>query len=597
MKKFYTLMVVLLLVSFEAAGQQSFVKMSRPKAFKIVTTAASGQVDFGYCPGAFYSAAEGVANYYAILTSVPSNYNSNDGSVVMESAGWALMLDLYGEASSPIAVPAGVYRASEDSEICTYYPEYTFAAYQDENGNIQNYPVVSDIVVTYLETGEVQMETEVNVDGKNVRMVFTGVIEFANTNEESGVLPEFHEDLNLNVSGTFAWYYGNLYQNNTGNMLVNLYEGDYDKETGGHTGVGYCLQLCLFDVLFTDPKSAKVMPGTYKMARSLERDTWFPGVVVDYMGVTMIMGTFCQKHDKEGNYSYAYVSDGTVVIENAENGQLKFTVDLVTESGHTIKASYVGTVPVTDMSDDKRGAIISTLQEDYQLNLDGIDVARVWKMDNINGCGRFYMDIGSPSGMDEYVEKNGGDIFRIDMLTEPDAPMFDSGVYTVMEDKYDQYYKPFRLRRGFFEDGGDLRGTRWFHFEEGRYMVADGLAPAYAGEVSVKRQPDGNYQVDIDVFDDGGFNITGSWNGPIKCMFDVPAGISESLAEAEFTFVDEETLLLGNVGATDVIGVYAVNGQKVRSFVGTGTISLNGLPQGIYVVKATGKKNFKVIKR
>ena len=597
MKKVLLILSLMLTIITPMTEQHAWTKMMRPLQLPTIKADAAAKVDFGYCPGAFYAANEGVGNYYMILTSVPSTYDSSDGSITMQSEGWSLVLDLYAAPTSPISLPTGTYVASEDCSVGTFYPEYSFAVYQDEQGNGMLYSIHSDVKVTSIENGILKVETEVMVNNTPTQMVFVGNIPFTDTNDNGNLLPEFYENLDLQFNGSFAWYYGNLYQANTGNLLVNLYEGDYDKETGGHTGVGYCLQLCLFDILFSNPKNAKVMPGTYTVARNFARDTFYPGMPVDYLGVTVIMGSFCQKHAADGSYTYAFVSDGQVVIEDAGDGQFKFTVDLLTEDGYTIKGTYTGTVPVTDMSDDQRGAVISTLEQDYELTLDGIPVARVWKMDEVNGCGRFYLDIGSPSGLDEHVVKNGGDIFRIDMLTEPGAAMFESGVYTVMEDKYATSYAPNKLLRGFFEDGGDLRGTRWFHFEEGRYMVADGLAPAYDGTVSLYRQENGHYKIDIDVYDDGGFNISGQWTGPIECMFDVPSGIDSPTQEAAFTYVDAETIILGQVGASDVVKIYAPNGVLVKTLTGTGTICLSDLPKGIYMVKATQKKTFKVIKR
>lgn len=595
-----TALICVLLMGVSTMGAQNILprlKFAKPKAYTQVTANDTERVDFAYCPGAFYANNDGVGNYYFILTSVPSSYSAEDGSVTLEGAGWSMMLDLYGAPTSPIALPEGVYTASEGFEQGSFYPEYSYALYQNAQGEVAFYPVDNDITVSTTPSGLLMVETSIDVNGVDTKMVFTGQIEFSDTNSDDSVLPGFYENLDLDFNGSFAWYYGNLYEANTGNMLVNLYEGDYDKETGSHTGVGYCVQLCLYDVLFSNPKEAKVMPGTYKMERSFARDTFFPGMPIDYMGTTLIMGSFVQKHAADGSYSYAYISDGEVVIEETADGNLKFTLDLVTDHGYTVRGEYVGTVPVTDMSDDKRGAVISTLQEDYQLTLDSIPVARIWKQDDINGCGRFYMDIGSPSGLDEYVEKNGGDIFRIDMLTEQGAGMFSSGVYTVMEDKYDIYYAPFKLRRGFFEDGGDLRGTRWFHFKEGSYMVADGLAPAYAGTVSLQYKGNDVYHVVIDVYDDGGFNITGEWTGPVQYMFDVPTGIAQSMGEAEFTFIDNETILLGNVAQNEKIQLFNMSGQCVATHCGNGTISLAQLPKGIYLVKADNKKTFKVVKR
>lgn len=596
MRKFLLLILVLGLNLFSAAAQTKLTRQFASRAMNAQIKVTDVD-ELGFCPGAFYANNDGVGNYYIILTSVPSNYDSSDGSIELSDAGWCLMLDIYGDPTTPIEIPAGTYVASEDCVAGTYYPEYSYAFYQNEEGEGEAFDLVGDIKVAVDENGLYTIDAMVDHASGPMPARFIGNLNFTDTNGESELLPTFKENLDLKFTGSFAWYYGNLYQANTGNMLVNLYDCEFDEETGSHTGIGYCLQLCLFDILFKDSKEAKVQEGTYTMARNFQRDTWFPGMPVDYLGTTLIMGSFCQKHAADGSYSYAYMSEGTVVIEDLENGEFKLTVDLLTDAGCTIKGEYVGVIPVTDVSEDNKGAVISTLEQDYELTLDSIPVARVWKYEEVNGCSRFVMDIGSPSGLDEWVEKNGGDIFRIDILSDAGAEMFNSGTYTVMEDKYATSYAPGKLLRGFFEDGGDLRGTRWFHFEEGRYMVADGLAPAYGGEVKIQYLGQSRYKVDINVVDDGGFQITGAWTGPIECQFEVPTGIERSQAEPQFTYYDNETVLLGKVAPTDRICVYSTDGTLVKTQIGNGTIRLNNLPKGIYIVRASHQQTFKIMKR
>jgi hypothetical protein len=128
-------------------------------------------------------------------------------------------------------------------------------------------------------------------------------------------------------------------------------------------------------------------------------------------------------------------------------------------------------------------------------------------------------------------------------------------------------------------------------------MIADGLAPAYGGTVSLVHQGDNVYKIDIAVVDDAGFNITGEWTGPVVAMFEVPVGIENALADAEYTYLDKETILLGNVAADEYVNIYATNGALVKSQVGNGTISLSHLPKGVYLVKAANKNTFKVAKR
>lgn len=599
MKKIALLLSLVLTCVFSMSAQQKFTKALKPKITIDPGVIGGSTIALPHLAGAFYAEDGGIGNYYFIATSVESEFNSETGAIELYEAGWSIAFDLYAAPSSPIKIPLGEYVVSDSGEEFTCHPEYCYAMYINANGDMESYQFNSNVIVSKNEKGQTEFKATIDQGGKTTTFIFTGDPAFEETNSSQGVLPRFRENLDLNFTGSLGYYDGNLFQSNTGSLRLNLYDCEFDGETGSHTGVGHCLQLSLFNILFGDPKNAKVRAGVYKMARNFAKETWFPGMEIDYMGMTTIMGTFCQRHDANGNFSYCFIADGTVVIEELGDGIYKITVDLTTDEGYYIRGTYEGAITrIIDQSDDQKGAVISTLEEDLELDLNGIDTARVWKTDDINGCSRFYLDIGSPSGRDEFVAKNGGDIFRIDMLTELGSGYFPCGVYTVMEENYKQYYKPFALRRGFFEDGGDLRGTRWFHFtEDGRYMIADGLAPAYGGTVTLSIQPDGNYKIDIAVIDDAGFNITGQWTGPVVAMFDVPVGIDKALAEAEYTYLDSETILLGNVAANEAVNVYATNGALVKSQMGNGTISLSNLPKGVYLIKATNKQTFKVAKR
>lgn len=599
MKRITLLLSLVLLCAFNMSAQQHFTKALKPKVSIDPGLIGGANVNLSHLAGAFYAEDGGIGNYYFIATSVQSKYDPNTGGIELYEPGWSVAFDLYATPSSPAQIPLGTYKLSDACTEFTCHNEYCYAMYLDVNGNVEVYEFNNDVTVTTNSNGITEIKGSINQNGKTTTFVFTGQPTFEETNSNQGVLPRIREHLDLDFTGSLGYYDGNLFQSNTGSLRLNLYDCQFDTESGSHTGVGHCLQLSLFNILFGDSKNAKVKEGTYTMAQNFAKNTWYPGLEIDYMGMTTIMGTFCQRHAADGSYTYCFMAEGTVVIDELENGNYKIDVDFKTDEGYTVKGSFEGPITrIIDQSDDEKKAVISTLEEDLELDLAGIDTARVWKADDINGCSRYYLDIGSPSGRDEFVAKHGGDIFRIDMLTELGRGFFPSGIYTVMEENYEQYYKPFALRRGFFEDGGDLRGTRWFHFlEDGSYMIADGLAPAYGGTVSLVQQGDNVYKIDIAVVDDAGFNITGEWTGPVVAMFEVPVGIENALADAEYTYLDKETILLGNVAADECINIYATNGALVKSQVGNGTISLSNLPKGVYLVKAANKNTFKVAKR
>lgn len=54
----------------------------------------------------------------------------------------------------------------------------------------------------------------------------------------SDVYPQISTDINTTFHGGIGYYYGNLMDSKTGNMVLNLYDGEYDTETGGMTGKG-----------------------------------------------------------------------------------------------------------------------------------------------------------------------------------------------------------------------------------------------------------------------------------------------------------------------------------------------------------------------
>jgi hypothetical protein len=105
------------------------------------------------------------------------------------------------------------------------------------------------------------------------------------------------------------------------------------------------------------------------------------------------------------------------------------------------------------------------------------------------------------------------------------------------------------------------------------------------------------YAVDINVFDDAGYNITGKWSGQVLPQFELPAGIGSLEQAPTYTYLDKETLLLGFVKPADQVNVYDMSGKKVWSKLGATKVSLKDMPKGVYVVKVGTCEPIKMIKR
>ena len=48
-------------------------------------------------------------------------------------------------------------------------------------------------------------------------------------------------------------------------------------------------------------------------------------------------------------------------------------------------------------------------------------------------------------------------------------------------------YAPYKMTRGYFDNVGGRTGTRYEHFEKGRYCVVDSFAFVYSGRVGVEQ--------------------------------------------------------------------------------------------------------------
>ena len=125
-------------------------------------------------------------------------------------------------------------------------------------------------------------------------------------------------------------------------------------------------------------------------------------------------------------------------------------------------------------------------------------------------------------------------------------------------------------------------------------MVADGHAPAYYGTVDLRYISADSVKVIIDVIDDGGYAITGTWTGPVEYMYDLPVGIEDQLTAPEFTWKDKATVLLGGVRPTDRVAVYTANGVEVMNRQGASSLDLGHLNPGMYIIKVGARPAIKI---
>lgn len=595
------LIVILAIIAGTALSANATLLKQKPisKSLNAVSRAAASLPEsMLQCISAAYDPVDDdIADYYIILIdNENATWTKEDG--VKMTNGFALYIDLYAPAGTPIKLTDGTYTASTENTSMTYDPDYSYMTYFDESGaEAGDYSLAGDITVEQTMAGVYKITATIE-GGQTI--TFSGAVSFTDGTIPPSVYNQIRRDLDLTLTGALAYYDGNLYKSNTGAMYINLYDHAFNDQTGGMTEDGFSLALMVFGKLWADSKTATLDPGTYTMTRDFKRHTWYPGIEVDYMGTTVLLGTYAKERNSSrytDGYGYSYLSEGTIVIEDAGNGAFRITVDGVTTLGNTVKATFEGTVPVIDQAVPNTSSAISTLEDDVQLDLSPIPVCRIFNSGVVNDNQCFIVDIGSPAGRDNITE---GDIMRMEFVLPGGTQHLQEGTYTVMDEKYDSYYEPFKLTRGRFVEaasgGTDLSGTRYMHFEEGRTLIMDHHAPAAAGTVGVTHNSDDTYTFDIALMCDAQFHIDGTWTGPMVYMYDpnlITTGIDDVLTDdssIEIQWIDNNTILVNGVDPTNVnITIYNAQGIKMACDIDSGRIGLGNLQSGIYILQINEK--------
>lgn len=332
MKKSLLLITFLLsVITMPMAAQKKFVKLNSQMTLvkknnlggNLLGVPAKAKSDFLttqvaaiYSPSSA-SGVTGFENYYLIISDKNNVvYDFNNGTISASNAVVA-SLDLYAPDGTGIELPAGTFGESGS----TYYGT--------DNSFVQNYNTEGEAGADVAVTGDITVNKTANgvyvvsfADENGNTYSYEGELSFTNiAGGSSTVYPQITTDIETTFKGGIAWYHGNLMDSNTGNMILDLYDGEYDPETGKMNSTGHDMTINLFNRLFGDPKEATLVPGTYTVARNFHKDTFFPGMEIDYNGVTVLMGTYVKRRKSmsglDSDYDYCYIADVIVVVPSA----------------------------------------------------------------------------------------------------------------------------------------------------------------------------------------------------------------------------------------------------------------------------------------
>ena len=481
-------------------GADAAVAGRRKAAAAQAVTNINNSVMLAYYPAAG-SGAKGYENYYLVLSDKEDvSYNVNEGQIKAKNATVA-ELDLYAPEGTGIDLPAGTFAASEGNLY--YNPELTYVENFDDKGNSDGgVDIASDITVSKAENDGIVTYTLSFSDDNGTQYSYVGDMVFNNMSAgSSDVYPQISTDINTTFHGGIGYYYGNLMDSKTGNMVLNLYDGEYDTQTGGMTGKGHDLVINLYNRLFGDPKTATVVPGTYTVARNFKVGTFFPGMEIDYNGMTVVMGTYVKRRKAvtgmDTDYDYCYITNGTITIADGEKeGTFDITVDCTTDRGHKVTGTAKGISFIYyDQSEKDDKDVDSNLEEDVHLKFDRVEKSRIYSLGVQNGVQVFSVDLGSPSGKDDQDYTGDQDLLRMEFQAAEGSQYLPEGTYTLMEESHlwTNMYAPFMMTRGYFYNNGERTGTRYHHFRKNPDpatrlpWVVDKWATVYSGTVGVSK--------------------------------------------------------------------------------------------------------------
>lgn len=453
-------------------------------------------IDCTFMSGTYYGSQYGLNgeyNYYTILSDMEYNDGAMDG-------GSYYAFDLY-TASAPEnpdnPLPAaGTYVLGEQGATAdmTFAPDHTQALRTSVDGE-----VVFDVgftegtlIISY-DGGVMHAEASLtDEDGMRHYLTYAGTPEYDNASGGSGGDAVLDRDIDMEASQGAAVYVSG---EEGGLMEVQLTFTDMEVDFFGYVvPPGSILNV---DVFMHYDESGNIATGKYALVGSdvsmPEAMSIYPGEYLDYMGVTMAMGTYVTYIDESENVLEGLVVDGEMTI-SGQPGSYAVTCTFTTAEGYSVECSYNGALEVTGFPGP-----YSTLTDDYTLDLEGA-----------SGSAQFWGDYyGNGTGNWIVVLESAMDVVQLELITEEVdfSAGLTSAVYTPSVDPVNP--APGEYVTGYL-DGDYLMGTNYMETLEGLIV---GCAPAVSGDLSITNNGDDTYTISFAFTDDLGHVWDGEWTG------------------------------------------------------------------------------------
>ena len=284
----------------------------------------------------------------------------------------------YNEASVPLA--EGHYDVVYEALSDMYCLPYFFDA-----GRIQEYFGDSYFTGTYLqyvENGQVKkigLVTEGSFDvvhngadhnismnfvadnGVKITLTFSGKLNSVNYNDNDETMPErpwttLDGDHEYNFPAEtqgYAFCLGEYMKPGFDNWMLMIYASNAEYPDG------YGDMFTTEFLVETGGSRTSPPTGTYNVSLDVADHTMFTGVV-SYAGAILFTWYGDVTPDFEGySTETAPITEGTVTVEDAGNGNYHFVFDLVDDAGYKITGEWTGKVTADDISDQVSGSALA----------------------------------------------------------------------------------------------------------------------------------------------------------------------------------------------------------------------------------------------
>ena len=232
-----------------------------------------------------------------------------------------------------------------------------------ENGQVKKVGLVTggSFDVEYNGTEHTITMNFVTDNGHNLTLTYSGAINSVNYNDKDETMPErpwttLDGDHEYNFPAEtqgYAFCLGEYMKPGFDNWMLMIYASNAQYPDG------YGDMFTTEFLVETGGSRTSLPTGTYNVSLDVADHTMFTGVV-SYAGAILFTWYGDVTPDFEGySTETAPITEGTVTVEDAGNGNYHFVFDLVDDAGYKITGEWTGKVTADDISDQVSGSALA----------------------------------------------------------------------------------------------------------------------------------------------------------------------------------------------------------------------------------------------